>query len=359
MESFRFHSWAWLVLLPVVAALCIWLYGKRNKPEALLFSSTEGLAGAPVSPWIYVRRLLPWLEWIGLSLLVIAVARPQLGKSETRISGQGIAIELILDISGSMEAIDFVLGEKEVNRITAVKHVVQEFVRGSRELKLAGRKNDQLGLVAFGGFADSRSPLTLDHDALLDMVEALQIPRPVRDSRGRVMNEEGLQEELATAIGDGLALGIDKLKNSKAKSKVAVLLTDGDNNAGVVDPREAAQMAKQLGVKVYTIGIGQSGVVPLPQYDELGTTIIVPARLNVDEALLQEIAEETGGAYFHASDMEGLAEVYGQIDALEKSELEETQYAQYTELFRWFLVPGLALLGVVHGLLHTRFRWLS
>lgn len=164
---------------------------------------------------------------------------------------------------------------------------------------------------------------------------------------------------MATAIGDGLALGIDRLKNARSKSRIAVLLTDGDSNAGAVDPRDAMKLAKQLGIKVYTIGIGQNGVVPVPREDEFGTRMLVPARFTMDETLLKEIAQETGGSYFHASDTQGLAEVYSQIDQLEKSEVEEMQFARYTEAYSWVVLPGIILLCLSYGLRRTRLQWLA
>lgn len=301
-----------------------------------------------------IRRTLPWVYGLGLLLTVLGLARPQSGKSESRITGEGIAIEMVLDISGSMEALDFQLNGEDVSRLEAVKHVIGQFVLGAKDL--SGRRDDLVGVVAFGGFADSKCPLTLDHGALVDIVNGLQIPKPVRDRTGRVINAAALQEELATAIGDGLALGADRLRDAKAKSKVLVLLTDGDSNAGVVDPREAATIAGELGIKVYTIGIGRNGVVPVPQEDDYGRTVLVPAQFRIDEELLREIAQTTGGTYFHASDSEGLAEVYAQIDQLEKSQFEESKYSEYTELFRWFAGSGLALILAVNVLRETRFR---
>ncbi len=258
-----------------------------------------------------------------------------------------------------MEAIDFQIRDEDVDRLSAVKEVVKEFVLGSVASGLKGRRDDSVGLVAFGGFADSKCPLTLDHGALIDIVNSLEIPKAVRDRRGRVINEQALQEELATAIGDGLALSVSQLKECKAKSKVVILLTDGDNNAGVVDPREAASIAKELGIKVYTIGIGKNGIVRIPREDELGRRILVPAQFRVDEKLLREIADTTGGLYFNAADSQGLTEVYAKIDALEKSQLEETKFAQYHELYPWFVTSGLCLLGLIHCLNATRFRSLT
>jgi Ca-activated chloride channel family protein len=236
--------------------------------------------------------------------------------------------------------------------------VISEFVQGSRLRGLKGRRDDLVGLVAFGGFADSKCPLTLDHGALIDIVKGLEIPKPIRDRKGNVINEQTLSEELATAIGDGVALGLDRVRESKAKSKVVVLLTDGDNNAGSVDPREAASIAKELGIKLYTIGIGRNGVVPMPQEDEYGRRVLVPAQFRIDEDLLREMAEKTGGTYFHASDLDALTQVYSQIDRLEKSQFEELKFSQYSELFHWFAGVGLALILVVNLLMETRFRTL-
>jgi Ca-activated chloride channel family protein len=243
-----------------------------------------------------------------------------------------------------------------VSRLDAVKHVIRDFVLGVRARRLAGRPDDLVGLVAFGGFADSKCPLTLDHGALVDIVDGLEIPRPIRDSNGQVINAQELREELATAIGDGVAVAVDRLRGAKAKSKVIILLTDGDCNAGVVDPREAAKIAAESGIRLYTIGIGHSGMVPIPQEDEFGNRVLIPAQFRVDEDLLREMAQTGHGRYFHASDSEGLARVYAEIDRLEKSNLAETKYSEYTELFRWFAAPGLAILLAVGLLMETRFR---
>lgn len=355
MDSFRFYSWFWLLLLPVVMLL-LWSRSRQQRQPAAVFSSISDLKSLPVTLMQRIRRLLPWFYGIGLCLVVAGLARPQSGKSESRISGEGIAIEMVLDVSGSMEALDFQIDGQDVSRLEAVKHVISQFILGSRESGLQGRKDDLVGVVAFGGFADSKCPLTLDHGALVDIVDGLEIPKPIRDRSGQIINEESLQEELATAIGDGVALGVDRLRNAKAKSKVLILLTDGDSNAGVVEPREAATIAKELGIKVYTIGIGRNGVVPVPQQDEFGRTVLVPAQFRIDEELLREIAQTTGGTYFHASDSEGLAGIYSQIDQLEKSQFEESKYSEYTELFNWFAGSGLALILAVNVLRETRFR---
>jgi Ca-activated chloride channel family protein len=355
VNAFRFYSWFWLILAPIVIGALWWRIRPERRPAAV-FSSVSDLKGLPVTLAQRLRRILPYLYGFGLCLVIAALARPQAGKAEARISGQGIAVEMVLDVSGSMEAIDFQLEGRDVSRLQAVKHVVGDFVLGSRTSGLSGRRDDLIGLVAFGGFADSKCPLTLDHGALVDIVSGLETPKPIRDSQGRVINAQALQEEMATAIGDGVAVGVDRLRGAKAKSKVLILLTDGDSNAGVVDPREAAKIAAESGIRLYTIGIGRNGTVPFPQEDEFGNRVLVPARFRIDEELLREMAQTGGGRYFHASDSEGLTEVYAEIDKLEKSQLEETKYSDYTELFRWFAAPGLALILFVGLLVETRFR---
>jgi len=355
VNAFRLYSWFCLFLVPVALGVLWWRRRPQRRPAAV-FSSVSDLKGLPVTLAQRLRRWLPYLYGLGLCLMIVGLARPQAGKAESRIAGQGIAIEVVLDVSGSMEAVDFQLGGREVNRLKAVKHVVGEFVLGSRESGLSGRTDDLVGLVAFGGFADSKCPLTLDHGALVDIVQGLEIPRPMRNSQGEVINAEMLKEELATAIGDGVAVAVDRLRGAKAKSKVIILLTDGDSNAGVVDPREAARIAAESGIRLYTIGIGRSGTVPVPQDDGFGNQVLVPAQFRIDEDLLREMAQTGHGRYFHASDSEGLAEVYAEIDKLEKTKVEETKYSEYRELFPWFVAPGLAMILLVGVLMETRFR---
>ena len=355
MNAFRLYSIYWLLLVPIAVGALWWRFRPEGRPAAI-FSSVADLRGLPVTLAQRVRRALPYVYGLGLCLVIAGLARPQAGKAESRISGQGIAIEMVLDISGSMEAIDFQLGGKDVSRLEAVKHVIEEFVLGSRGSGLSGRTDDLVGLVAFGGFADSKCPLTLDHGALVDIVRGLEVPKPIRDSQGRVVNAQSLKEELATAIGDGVAAGVDRLRGAKAKSKVLILLTDGDSNAGVVDPLDAAKIAAESGIRIYTIGIGRSGTVPIPQEDEFGNRVLVPAQFRIDEDLLREMASIGKGRYFHASDSDGLTEVYAEIDKLEKSEFEESKYSEYTELFPWFAGTGLAMILVVGVLVETRFR---
>ena len=314
------------------------------------------LKGLPVTLAQRLRRALPYLYGLGLCLVITGLARPQAGKAESRISGQGIAIEMVLDISGSMEAIDFQLEGRDVSRLEAVKHVIQEFLLGSRASGLWGRPDDLVGLVAFGGFADSKCPLTLDHGALVDIVQGLEIPKPIRDSQGRVINAQSLQEELATAIGDGVAAAVDRLRGAKAKSKVLILLTDGDSNAGVVDPREAARIAAESGTKLYTIGIGRSGTVPIPQEDEFGTGSWCRRSFASTRNCCARWRRPVEASIFTPPIPRGWRRSTPRSIELEKSEFEETKYSEYTELFPWFAGSGLAVILLVGVLMETRFR---
>ncbi len=351
MNGFRFYSPHWLFFLPVI----LWAAWRAFNPRlraAALYSQVDDLKKLPVTMAQRFKQLLPWASALGLALLVVALARPQMGKSESRTSTEGIAIELVIDVSGSMEARDFTIGEKTASRVGAVKHVVEAFINGSEESKLAGRPNDLIGLVAFGGFADSRCPPTLDHGALTAFVKSLEIPKPIIDRRkGVVLNAE----ELETAIGDGLLGGADRLKEITAKSKILILLTDGDNNLGS-DPREAAKAVEALGIKVYTICIGTNDIVPFPTQDVFGNDVLEHQQFPIDEQLLKDIADTAHGKYWHAYGTDALTHVYEEIDRLEKSKVDETRYTEYTEYFALMAIPGLMLLFGTFLLGATRFR---
>jgi len=355
MEAFRFYSPLWFAALPFALGALWYAHASRAR-TAVVFSSLADLKGLPVTLAQRIKRFLPLLHGLALLLIVGALARPQVGRSENRIFTEGIAIQMALDISGSMEALDFQLNGETNNRLNAVKYVVKNFVTGSKELKLGGRPSDLVGIVAFGGFADSKVPLTMDHGALLDIVNSLETPKALRDRRGNIINKDTLGEDMQTAIGDGLALSIDRLKNIEAKSKVLILLTDGENNAGVIEPLEAAKAAKELGIKIYTIGIGNNGVAPIPVEDELGQRFLQKQRFRINEPLLREIAEIGSGKYYNANNTEALTAVYADIDRLEKSKVEETKFTEYTELYTWLVIPGFALLALVSVLYATRFR---
>jgi Ca-activated chloride channel family protein len=271
MSELRFADPWWLLLLaPLIAVM--WASARRERQVAVLYSSTHWLRELPVTLAQRIRRRLPWLRFLGMALVLVAASRPQAGLSQFRISTEGIAIVMCLDRSGSMEALDFELNGERVNRLAVVKQVFRDFVVGNGEL--AGRPDDLIGLVVFGGYAEGRAPLTFDHGLLLEVLDSVQIPQPVLDANGNVINERFLEAERATAIGDAVTLAVDRLKASTAKSKVIILLSDGENTAGIIDPAAAAEAAKTFGVKIYSIGIGTTGRVPFPMNDEFGRRVL-------------------------------------------------------------------------------------
>jgi len=245
---------------------------------------------------------------------------------------EGIDIVLAVDVSGSMQALDFKLDGKQVDRLTVVKKVVREFIKA--------RTNDRLGMVAFAGRAYIASPLTLDHDWLETNLDRVRV---------------GLIED-GTAIGSAIGSAANRLRDSKAKSKVVILLTDGVNNVNRVPPLDATKAAKEFGVRIYTIGAGTRGVAPMPVY--MGGRLVgyQPTPVEIDEELLTQIAKDTGGQYFRATDTDSLRRIYEQIDKLEKQVVETVKYEDWRELFAWFAAPGLGflLLGVL--LENTRLR---
>ncbi len=253
-----------------------------------------------------------------LLLIVLALARPQTGRSESVIHTEGVDILLVLDISGSMQAQDF----KPKNRLEAAKEVVKKFI--------SKRDNDRIGLVAFASQAITQCPVTLDHHVLTRLVEEVDIG----------MLEDG------TAIGVALATACNRLKDSRAESRVVVLLTDGQNNAGSVDPTTAAKVARSLGIKVYTIGVGTRGIVPMPVDDPLLGRRIVPMRVDIDEETLERIADITKGKFFLATDSEELKGIYDKIDELEKTKIEARTFTSYTDRFAWFALPALCVLAL-------------
>lgn len=344
-----------LLIAPLVV-LGVWWNQRAKARPAAIFSSLDGLRGLPVTLAQRLKRLLPLLRAAGLVCLAVAFARPQRGISETLVRTEGIAIEATLDISGSMNAMDFSINGERVSRIAAVRHVFAQFAGGDRAAGLSGRPNDAIGLVAFGGYANSRCPLTLDHSALLDVVKNLDTPKPIHDRRGNILNAELLQEELQTAIGDALALSVERLKDAKARSKIILLLTDGVNDAGEVSPEDAIALAKKEGIKIYTIGIGHTGEAPFPAQDFFGNQVLQPHRVEFDDKILKLAAEATGGKYFHAEDTDALRNVYASIDQLERSVTEKAVYMEYRELYAWPLAVGLALLLAEALLAATRFR---
>lgn len=355
---FRFQSpYFFLFLIPL--AILIFGLEFRQKRASVVFSDVSLLRTLPKTLVQHFSVLVPWLFYLGMVMLIVALARPQSGKEEYRIRSEGIAMMMCVDRSGSMKAIDFKIDGQRVNRLQAVKKTFRDFVLGTTSVagvSLSGRKDDMIGLLAFGGYVDAYCPLTLDHATLVEMLDQIQIPEPIFDRRGNMIAEELIQEESLTAIGDALAQAVERIKDAKAKSRVIILLSDGDQTFGTLTPKEGAEAAKAFGIKIYTIGIGSTGTVPVVLTNHLGQQITMNQNLVIDEDSLREVAEITGGLYFNAKNTQALERVYAEIDKLEKTEHEGRVYTQYTELFRWPLLFGLSFLLLNIVLANTRFR---
>jgi Ca-activated chloride channel homolog len=355
MMGFRFQDPLWLLLLVPLVAIGWW--NNRRRPASVVYSNIDILKTLPRTTAQRFRRLLPWITLAALALVTVALARPQRGREEFRTRAQGIAIEMCIDRSGSMQAMDFEIKGEPVTRLEIVKKMFRQFVDGGDGL--AGRRDDLVGLVDFGGFAEAKCPLTLDHGALDQLLETVKVAQPMIDSQGKMINRELLQEDQSTAIGDALALSVDRLKESKAKSKIIILLSDGASNSGVMPPEEAANIAKTFGIKVYTIGIGStSGLVPIKGTDPFGNPVMMQTQADLDENTLKMIADTTGGQYFNAQTAQSLKEIYATIDKLERTVSEGRRYTQYRELYEYPLLPGLLLLFAQVILVCTRFRTL-
>ncbi len=328
----------WLLSLSLLAPLAWWLC--RRTPPLASYSSLGWLASIRPS-W---RVRLEWLPRLLLAAAIVAIsvglARPRSPRAETHVSGQGIAMMLVADHSSSMDARDLVPDDLQQNRLDVTKRVLRDFVLGDKS-GAKGRPNDLIGLVSFAGYADGICPLTLDHHNLVQMIDELEIADV---------------EDDGTAIGDGLALGVERLRKSKAVSKVIILLTDGSNNAGAIDPLVAARLAADLKIRVYCIGAGTRGIAPQPRIDAFGRTVLVQTPVDIDERLLRKIADQTGGRYFRATDARSLGEIYRQIDALERSQVTERRYLQYDEHFPRWVSASVVLVSLALILGNTVFR---
>lgn len=314
-----------LALVPIaVAGVIVLRRGLRMRPGA----RWPELATAPrPSAAVVARKLLPFVRLLALSLLVVALARPQVVQREQEIKTEGIDIMLALDISGSMQAEDF----KPNNRLYVAKEVISDF--------LGLVRNDRVGLVVFAGQAFTQCPLTLDHPVLVDLLDDIEV---------------GIAGD-RTAIGSGLGTAVKRLQKSKAKSKVVALLTDGRNNAGTLAPSTAAELAKSQNVKVYTIGAGGRGRAPFLVESMFGSRVVYQD-VDIDDDGLRAIAEATGGAYYRAEDREALRGIYAEIDRLERTEITTKSYVEYKDRYPWLVVAALALLVVEVTLLGTRLR---
>jgi Ca-activated chloride channel family protein len=330
MIRFLQPEWLWLLaLLPMVMLL----RGRRGPVAAIEFSDV-GLARevarsarTRVGGW---RWLFPVLAG---ALMIVGLARPQRAHSRTEVTANGIDIVLGLDVSGSMQALDFLVDNRRVNRIEVVKSVVSRFIEE--------RPGDRIGLIAFAAAPYLVSPLTLDHDWLQQNLE-------------RVSTAVGADD--GTAIGSAIAASVNRLRSTSAKSKVVILLTDGMNNTGKISPIAAAEAAKAMGVKIYTIGVGVRGMAPIPMRDEAGRVHLIMDKVDVDEKTLETVAGATGGTFYRATDTDSLKKIYEQINRLEKTAQTVQKFEHFDELYSWALIPAAALFGFGMLLQHTRFR---
>ena len=330
-ESFQFVHPQVLWLLLLLPVLALWR-GRWGRPVALRMPSTDDAIHAGARSRSKIGGLMAFLGLLAFALLIVALARPRHGRGSTEIEASGIDIVLALDVSGSMEALDFKLEGKPANRLDVVKQVVAEFI--------GQRPNDKLGMVAFAGRPYLVSPLTLDHGFLAKRLADVKM--------GQV--EDG------TAIGSAIAASVGHLRDSNAKSRIIILLTDGVNNAGAVNPPTAAEAAKALGIKIYTIGAGTRGEAPFPVRDAFGRTHLQTIKVEIDEEMLRSIATATGGQTFRATDTDSLAHIYRAINQLETTTRKLKKYQQYDELYLGFLMPGIGLLLLELVLNQTRFR---
>jgi Ca-activated chloride channel family protein len=315
----RLFALAGLVIIP---ALVVLLRVKKRREASLVFSSLHDFGGFPESWRTRALRMLPALRLAALGTLVIALARPVIPVFDSRVQGEGVDIVLAMDVSTSMLAADLSLGDEPVSRFAAAREVVKEFIDA--------RPSDRIGVVAFANRPYTLAPITWDHEWVKMRLE----------DAGVGMVEDG------TAIGSAIITATSRLKDSKAKSKVIVLLTDGRNNAGDVTPDTAAAAAAALGIRIYTIGAGTTGTARYPVTDIFGRTIYQQVPVDIDEELLQRIAAETGGEYFRATDGQRLKEIYSQIDQMEKTRMEFDAFARHRDLYPLLIAAGLGILMV-------------
>ncbi len=321
-------AYPWVLYFLVLVPIIFYWYWKNkdiNSPN-ITYSSLQMFGDAPKSLKERLIHLPAILRLLALSVLIVAFARPQTFSSGENIYTEGIDIAMVLDISGSMLAEDF-----KPNRLDAAKKVIDDFIKG--------RTTDKIGLVIFSGESFTQCPLTIDYSVLRNLLSEIQ---------------SGMIED-GTAIGNAIANGVNRLKDSQAKSKVMILLTDGVNNAGQIDPLTAAQIAQKFGIRIYSVGVGTIGEAPYPFNTPFGKRYqMVP--VEIDEALLKQISNVTGGKYFRATNNRKLVEIYNEIDRLEKTRVEVTSFRHAKELFFGWAFTGLILLLFEFGLSKTYLR---
>jgi Ca-activated chloride channel family protein len=317
----------WLLLLLLAIPLLAYLRGKRGPAAALTFSSTSALRAIGRQSAARVGKFLRAMIFATLAIFVIGLARPQLGKSLTQVEASGIDIMLVLDVSGSMLTKDFTIGGDEATRVDAIREVTRKFIEG--------RPNDRIGMIAFAGRPYVVSPMTLDHDWLVQNLDRVRI---------------GLVED-GTAIGSAIAAAANRLNDKHSKSRVIVLLTDGENNAGKISPNTAAEAVKALKIHFYAIGAGINGIAPAPIYtsrgpmtDALGNIYYQNQRVEFNEAGLKQVAQIADGKFYRATDTKSLEQIYNDIDKLEKSTVAVKKYQEYRDLFPLCVMSGCGLL---------------
>jgi Ca-activated chloride channel homolog len=329
MIRFLQPEWFWaFTLLPLVV---LWR-GRRGPVGAVEYSDVSLARSVAHRTRSRIGGIVWLLPICAAALMIVGLARPQRTHSRTEVTANGIDIVLGLDVSGSMQALDFLVDNYRVNRIAVVKSVVSRFIDE--------RPNDRIGLIAFAASPYIVSPLTLDHDWLLQNLDRVNV---------------GLGDD-GTAIGSAIAAAVNHLRTTTAKSKVVILLTDGVNNSGKISPLAAAEAARALGVKVYTIGVGVRGKAPIPVRDDAGKVHVMMLNVDVDEKTLQAVANETGGQFYRATDTDSLEKIYEQINRYETSAQSIQKFEHVEELYRWTLFPALGLLALAVLLQLTMFR---
>ncbi len=331
----------WFMLVALIGPLAVW-WSFRGTGR-VVFSSLRVLPSAG-STW---RTRLAWIPdlLMGLAVLALAIALggPRRGDADSRVRREGIAVMMAVDVSGSMRALDLSERSQELTRLDAIKQVFERFVLGGHGLE--GRADDAIGLVAFAHYADTRSPLTLDHQNLISAARQLEFAR---------------EDEDGTAIGAGLELAVDRLaefgSRAKVASRIVILLTDGQSNIHEIDEDTAIDDAKKQGIKVYTIGAGTNGFAPIRVDRGDGHTELRQMAVDIDEVTLKKIADKTGGLYFRATDHDSLAKIYAQIDKLERSKIEETRFTEYHEYYGIFVTCALALVALALAMRGTILR---
>ncbi len=324
------HPWAivLLLLLPVLA----FLRGHRGKEAAIQYSGLSLFGPLVRGRRVQAGAWLSAIRYFALFCFLVALARPQKVDTSSQVQESGIDMMLAIDLSPSMEALDYHKDGQDLSRVQVVRETVGQFIQD--------RPNDRIGMVVFAGAAYLMSPLTLDHDWLLQNVDRLQV---------------GLAGD-ATAIGSALAACANRLRDEPGKSKIIVLLTDGANNAGKITPLAAAEAAHALGIKIYTIGAGSADVAKFPTTDMFGRRVYTTIPVDIDEGALKKIAEVGGGKFFRAADYDSLKNVYKEINQLEVSKVAVKHFEHVKEYFTWALYPGLLFLGMEILLTHTRWR---